>query len=436
VKGGSYQNAENRAGCVDCPAGFFCPVGAVEPIVCAKGTFCGGRSQLPTPVQSGYYQVDAKGAFTVASAHNQTMCPAGFYCTQGQHVACAVGTYCPAGASVQMACPQGSYCASPSEMMDCGAGSYCPEGSVARQICEAGYFCSLPWKKEICIEGAYCPEGSVIYHIVTIGYFSSDADSSFTVTGAVRQEKCLPGKYCKNGRIFDCVEGATCSIPASPELILNPAILDKHESELDLDLKSTRGGLFATTGTTELFDGFVAQFGSDEKELRRSQIAKSDFKRVVDMLGLEYDTSNETLYEEKFKLWDRPFTTTQGTTTGTGTGTGGGERVRRGGGDEAIDRDDFARFVHEELPRFVSYNISLSSRPTAPVTVYVKQNEDEEERQKPVCSRYEHGIKLSLPATAAASGFVFTALDYNVSQAVRIVIRRNFSVYQGPNPNP
>jgi hypothetical protein len=208
--GGTYQDLANQGSCKDCPAGSFCPSGSAVPSACPQGTFCPGQSQLPIPVQSGYFQVGASGETVVASAHNETVCPAGSFCDTGTIFVCEEGQYCPVGASSPVACPQGNYCASPSEMVSCDSGEYCPASSLVPQICEAGSYCSLPWEKETCIEGAYCPEGSVIYLIVSIGYYSATAASGFTAEGAVKQERCLPGTYCDQGQIYDCQPGEYC----------------------------------------------------------------------------------------------------------------------------------------------------------------------------------------------------------------------------------
>jgi hypothetical protein len=99
----------NQMGTTDVP----CPAGQTCAIKCLVGNYCTGGSALPSlcqfPTGSGYYCPIGMSTST------GLLCPAGFYCANGDVKACAVapGNYCKQGGASASgeACPQGSWCA-------------------------------------------------------------------------------------------------------------------------------------------------------------------------------------------------------------------------------------------------------------------------------------------------------------------------------------
>ena len=100
---------------VPCPAGHYCPAGAVAPTLCPAGFHC----------------------FAGMSAPKRTGC--GFYSPPGASLAtgCPPGTYCPAASSAPTPCPVGSYCTPlgrPCAPTPCRARSYCPAQGMSQPV--------------------------------------------------------------------------------------------------------------------------------------------------------------------------------------------------------------------------------------------------------------------------------------------------------------
>eukprot|EP00698_Gefionella_okellyi_P003210 TRINITY_DN129_c0_g1_i1.p1 TRINITY_DN129_c0_g1~~TRINITY_DN129_c0_g1_i1.p1 ORF type:complete len:807 (-),score=106.47 TRINITY_DN129_c0_g1_i1:44-2464(-) len=106
----------NQTSCVDCPLGYYCPVGQ-QPVACPQGTFNNQTLQLSVAA----CRACSNGTYTAtAGASMCAVCPAGGYCVAGMFrpcparsysnvtgaqvpdvcVACALGTYSPPGAAL------------------------------------------------------------------------------------------------------------------------------------------------------------------------------------------------------------------------------------------------------------------------------------------------------------------------------------------------
>lgn len=148
-----------------CGSGYKCPsTGAIGPYdtPCAAGTYAGtttdGTACLTT--RDGYY--------TLRGATTETICPAGYYCTQSESV-------------YPIPCPKGTYGAatgytSIDNCTKCGAGRTCDHPGLTQElgICDAGFFCaSGAWDPRpdsndaaenatgrLCQAGYYCLEGT------------------------------------------------------------------------------------------------------------------------------------------------------------------------------------------------------------------------------------------------------------------------------------
>jgi hypothetical protein len=211
-------------------------------------------------------------------------------------------------------------------------------------------------------------------------------------------------------------------VPASPELVLAPAVIDMRESELKLysvgAIGTAAAGASGVTTSEELFRYIIASLHLELSNAITGNevLGKVDFKTAVAMLGVGIHVESSVgvgedggaWFENKFELWNRPLQD-------------GGS----GGSGDEITQDEFARFVKEEIDiaHVVAYNVSLSSQPKSPVTVAIRQQAGDQ----PTCHHYDHGVAIS----GVAPRLTFTADNYNVPQVVQIAIHRNFSIFQG-----
>ena len=156
---GTYNNrtgTKAASGCIDCPKGFYCLEGSINPTgKCQEGYYCegGALSRAPNITNSKYPR--------------NGLCPAGHYC--------------PEGIAAPIQCPESTYrstrgAARPSDCFKCNPGYYCRgTGLIASTTkCHAGW---------------YCPEGS-----------NDPTPSNYT---------CWPGHYCPNGTAlpYPCPSG-------------------------------------------------------------------------------------------------------------------------------------------------------------------------------------------------------------------------------------
>ena len=174
---GSYRNTVGAAAqtdCVECPAGYYCPLGNVQPIPCEASYYC--------PLGSGNMTECEEGHYCPAIAFEMTDCPAAYYCEAlaGVPTKCANGYYCGAKCVTPEKCPLGTMGTNIfyniNETVSCRvcepgfyANSSNPEDVVC-DLCTAGYICTGGCTEEfpetdadggyVCPIGAYCPKGS------------------------------------------------------------------------------------------------------------------------------------------------------------------------------------------------------------------------------------------------------------------------------------
>lgn len=160
-----------------CPAGFYCPQGAVEPVPCTDaGFFCPAKSGAPSKVSQGYYSNPSRSM--------QAICPPGSFCQEG----------------VEYLCPAGYYGSSPGlSTMDCSgmcpAGFYCPAGTTAY----TRFSCGIS-------PAYYCPQGASRQYATDSGYYA--VNSTIALGGGyAAQLPCLPGSFCINGESSPCPAG-------------------------------------------------------------------------------------------------------------------------------------------------------------------------------------------------------------------------------------
>ena len=181
--------------CTDCPAGYYCPVPSeFDPEylkICPIGYFCTEGVSEPTMCDEGTY-----GYSTGLQDRTDCLqCPAGFYCPMGtpgfpnEEYVCPLGHYCEAGTTAgPQPCPAGRYgdkfgLTSEAECSYCKQGRECAAGSTTPgQPCPVGKFCPADPIGNRNGLGVFCPPGT---------YNSG--------TGAADIDKCVPcpaGHYC------------------------------------------------------------------------------------------------------------------------------------------------------------------------------------------------------------------------------------------------
>lgn len=160
---GKYNNkagAKLPSECVDCPAGWYCLPGSINPTgKCQQGYYCQGGASSKAP-NSTHPSFPLNGP-------------------------CQPGRYCPEGTPAPVKCPEGRVrasegAASASDCSLCDPGSYCKGTGLI-----------TPTGK--CYGGWYCPEGSV-----------GPTPKNYT---------CWPGHSCPNGTAQPrpCVIGECCA---------------------------------------------------------------------------------------------------------------------------------------------------------------------------------------------------------------------------------
>ena len=273
---GTYSPGGNNPTCSACPSGYYCVTPAsAQP--CPEGTYCPTKSVLPTSLSKGHYAVDGEGTFTVTGGEGQRLCEAGYSCDGGSRIpcgedelpndsksACVPCRTCRVGEGLVSACnsdgdqtvckecDEGEFSTggigmcqrcgdneiSNEEKSACVPCSACPagEGLVKHcqgsndtlcEACEEGmYGLGGLMSCMACTPGDFCPRNSPARRLCSKGNYCP----SFS-----EEMPCKSGTYCPAGQTepLDCVDGASCLVPASPELALNPVRIDIRESEAE-----------------------------------------------------------------------------------------------------------------------------------------------------------------------------------------------------------
>lgn len=151
---------------ISCPAGYYCPAGAVRALPCPVGTYndqtaTSGSTACKACIGGSYCSTEGLTAVTGD-------CAAGYFCYQNSPSAtplvnltvlgtnylsstyglCPQGYYCPAKTSIPTACAAGYYLdaeakSSITDCIVCPPGFYCatPGLPLPTAKCPAGYFC-------------------------------------------------------------------------------------------------------------------------------------------------------------------------------------------------------------------------------------------------------------------------------------------------------
>lgn len=214
---GSYS-AGRQFDCLECPGGFYCGSGTVNPNACGVGMYSKPGQSVCVTCQIGHY---CDNATTSEDAMlNDKKCTQGFMCEEGlssmsQATSCPTGTYCPEGTLEVKPCPTGTL-QSATEQWDitlhclpCPAGSYCLErSSVVKGLCAKGHYCpspvATPYNTLPALIGSFgpnplpCPAGT---YADTLG--TPDLTSC---------KPCPAGYYCPQAsvEVVDCPQGYYC----------------------------------------------------------------------------------------------------------------------------------------------------------------------------------------------------------------------------------
>ena len=181
-----------------CPAGYQCPQGTGEPVLCSEGTFSSNTTSV-----------------TCQTCPGRRRCP-GIEGQTAYALPCFAGSYCPAGTGVlPPKCPPGRYGpymnhSSADDCVGCDPGRSCskrglaePDGTVL-----AGYYspgnASTVFGAGIAPPGTYAQRGAALPVPCPNGTFSPNAGST-NLTGC---ENCTSGSYCS------CLGG--CAQPTGP----------------------------------------------------------------------------------------------------------------------------------------------------------------------------------------------------------------------------
>lgn len=139
----------------------------MAPIPCGNASvYCPLGSSSPLSPGSGNY---SSGGGNATTYYTQSLCPAGYYCTNGLPVGCPAGTFIGSQGASQLSlcqqCPAGQYCgfASTAGSLCGGDNLYCPAGSSAPVPVDNGYYSTgtpgLRSNEAVCPLGQYCVSG-------------------------------------------------------------------------------------------------------------------------------------------------------------------------------------------------------------------------------------------------------------------------------------
>ena len=78
---GTYQPAEGKKDCLDCPAGYYCTNATSNLSPCPPRSFCPLNTHVPLPCPNGTYTYD--NDTLLASPSDCRSCITGYYCRAG-----------------------------------------------------------------------------------------------------------------------------------------------------------------------------------------------------------------------------------------------------------------------------------------------------------------------------------------------------------------
>jgi len=227
--------------CSACAAGTYCPEVGGEVRSCPANSMSdlGSSAAAQCACKSGFY--DRRGYSNALAGPDCELCPAGFYCTDGEKKSCPAKMASKVGSIVLddctcvpghyrdgkecKVCPEGHYCVGDAEkepcpgvstsdagavsdaQCKCVAGQYGnPKDETGCVPCEAGSFCLGGTDMKTCPAGSTSDAG-VSECRCAAGFYGSDWRKC---------ETCPANKYCPGGRTaFSCPDNAVSPLGAS-----------------------------------------------------------------------------------------------------------------------------------------------------------------------------------------------------------------------------
>ncbi|OAF70388.1 hypothetical protein A3Q56_01860 [Intoshia linei] len=224
---GTYSANPGSVSCTTCPAGTYCLISTVTPIICPAGYYCpiGTKTDKENPCPSGTFNSKTSSK-TISDC---IMCTAGFYCENVGRSAvtgpCGAGYYCETGSISKFPtnkhCTSGYFCPTQSSTkLICTAGKYCDINklSIPSGDCSAGFYCNTgsesPYQND-CSISHYCIAGTSVPQKCPKGTFSD-----VTKLKAVDEcTPCSPGYYCATEGLKNptdkCKKGYYCTSKSS-----------------------------------------------------------------------------------------------------------------------------------------------------------------------------------------------------------------------------
>ena len=146
---------------ISCRAGYYCPAGSTEELLCPGGHICLSRAGVPIPCRAGYFCSPGSEVETICEypiycseeTSDPLLCSAGYIARNVSEsndtlrtsldnscIECQAGTFSTDGVACQV-CPEGFYCPrATSYPLECEKGHYCPEGSANGVACRSGTY--------------------------------------------------------------------------------------------------------------------------------------------------------------------------------------------------------------------------------------------------------------------------------------------------------
>ena len=166
-----YQSTSDCTG--NCPAGYNCPEGTIEPVTCNAGTYCPKRSAVETPCPAGTYNPNSTGT------------------SEEDCSICGIGRFCTAGSKTETACPKGSFGNETglNICFTCEAGS--SQGKEGQAACDA------------CPRGGYCEDVGAVQARPTPCPPGTWSDKR-GLKSADECDLCPAGSWCSAGIVISC----------------------------------------------------------------------------------------------------------------------------------------------------------------------------------------------------------------------------------------